>query len=161
VVAIWNDAFVFSDIGGRRVLYAPEEYAAILATADLSVADRDGEIEGTIALVIYDGPSSTIARRGELELTHLAVARRHRRRGIARILLAWAQGEAFRRGSGALVLWSLPDQVEAHGLYRSLAYRRLAERDLTTGADDDLHRMVYGLDLRRNGRARGAVRSRA
>jgi GNAT superfamily N-acetyltransferase len=158
-VAIWNDAFVFSGTGGRRELYTPEDCLELLATVDLFVADREGVIEGTIAVVSYDGPAATIAGRGELELTHLAVARRLRRRGIARILLAWAHGEAFRRGAGALVLWSLPDQIEAHDLYLSLAYLRWPRRDLTTGADDDLHRMVYRLDLRQSGHSFAAMRS--
>lgn len=147
VIAIWNDAFVFSGTGGRDKPYAPDDFLAILTGAELAVAERDHAVLGTIALLGPKDDLPTIAFPDEVQLSMLAVGPSSRRRGIARILLAWAHGRALRLRASALVLYTLPDQVEAHELYRSLGYRRWPERDAGRGGQ---LRMVYRLDLRSN-----------
>jgi GNAT superfamily N-acetyltransferase len=156
VLAIWNDAFVFSDTVGQRAPIAREDYHVVLSAGDWLVAERQGAVCGTIAL-LAPGSSGSIALEGELEIVRLAVARGARRQGVARTLLAWAHGEARRRGACALVLVCLADQLEAQRLSRDVGYRHLFHRD-PPGSQPK--RLVLWLPLRRNGGTYAAMRSR-
>src|SRR3954451_4402093 len=74
LIAIWNDAFVFSGTGGRSQVYGADDYLEVLDGGELAVAERDGNCLGIVAMVSPRGPLPTIARPDELQLAMLAVA---------------------------------------------------------------------------------------
>jgi ribosomal protein S18 acetylase RimI-like enzyme len=147
IAHLWNETFASSDVGARISPYTTEEYLALCSRADLVVAEREATLLGTVALVGPDCLLRTIAWPDEVEVVMLAVAGTSRRRGVARILLAWAHGQAVRGGRRAMVVSVLPDQLEANRLYRSLGYRRWPDRD-PSPPNGGPARMVYRLDLR-------------
>ena len=107
----------------------------------------------------WSGSSPSTGRRrraessrsaGEAELSRLAVASAERGRGIGRALVEFCERRARAAGWPAIALWSRPGQVEAHRLYESLGYRRLAERDSVDATG--LPRLAFRLDLDRDGK---------
>jgi predicted N-acetyltransferase YhbS len=124
-----------------------QEYFAVAASAGVSVAEDDeGVLVAVIALFRPGSAGRSVAGRGEAELARLAVAEAARRRGIGRDLVERSADQARTLEAAAIVLWSCPYQVDAHSLYESLGYRRVAERD---GEDRDGRRWVFRLDLER------------
>jgi ribosomal-protein-alanine N-acetyltransferase len=64
----------------------------------------------------------------EIHVTNIAVARRHRRRGIARHLLTEILDDARRRGVRSVFLEVRPTNVEARGLYEALGFHVVGRR---------------------------------
>ncbi len=81
----------------------------------LWVVDGPGAIVASVAMAPGPGPA--------VELQKLYVARRVRRHGLARQLVAFVEGEAGAGGASQIELWSDTRFVDAHQLYRSLGYR--------------------------------------
>ena len=88
---------------------------------------------GVVALYGPEAPGRVVATAGEAELSRLAVASAERGRGIGRALVAHCERRARAAGWPAIALWSRAGQVEAHRLYESVGYERLAERDSVDG----------------------------
>ncbi|WIG99180.1 GNAT family N-acetyltransferase [Myxococcus sp. SDU36] len=86
------------------------------------VAQIDGRVVGGI--VAYELPKLE-ARRSELYLYDLAVATPHRRKGIARALLAELCALATARGISAVFVQAVPSDGPAVALYESLATREV------------------------------------
>jgi len=91
------------------------------------------------ALWVVDGPGGVVAcvglapgaRGGVMELQKLYVARRARRAGMARYLVAMVETEAVKRGASHIELWSDSRFADAHRLYEVLGYQALGDsRDL-------------------------------
>jgi ribosomal protein S18 acetylase RimI-like enzyme len=163
VLAIWNDPLALAATGGRGHPDTDDDYRRLLRGSELTIVERAGAIQGTLALLDpaasegdpADGEGSasgSVAREGELEITRLTVLPRARRDRIARLLLACAHGEAARRGARALVVWTHSAQFEAQDIYLSLGYRRLRERDTFDGGR--ARSLVYGLRLGAGSRQR-------
>ena len=145
VAALWTEAYADAGPEGRREPYALQEYFAVAATAQVTVAIEEGGGLVAVAAVFPPGaPGRSIAGRGEAEFARLAVADRARRRGIGRALVLGATEAARGLGAERIVLWSRPYQVAAHALYESLGWRRAAKRDED---DRDGRRWVFALDL--------------
>jgi ribosomal protein S18 acetylase RimI-like enzyme len=145
VTALWTEAYADAGPEGRREPYALREYFAVAAGAAVSVAEGDdGTVVGVIALFAPGAAGRSVALPGEAELARLAVAESARRQAIGRRLVEHCRIEARALGAEAIALWSRPYQTDAHRLYESLGYRRLAERD---GRDPDGRRWVFRLDL--------------
>jgi GNAT superfamily N-acetyltransferase len=63
----------------------------------------------------------------------------HRRKGLARRVMAELEGEALRRGVSTIVLTTGARQPEAVGLYLALGYRPLFDLDGDLEAISYLH----------------------
>jgi ribosomal protein S18 acetylase RimI-like enzyme len=147
VTALWTGAYAKAGPEGRQEPYALQEYFAVAATADVSVAvDADGEVVAVAAVFGSGSPGRSIAGPGEAELARLAVADLARRQGVGRALVEGAGERARGHGAEAVALWSRPYQTAAHRLYESLGYRRVPERD---SEDREGRRWVFRLDLDR------------
>ena len=145
---LWTEAYSGQNPHeGRRKPYGEDELGVAAAAATVLVAEgEDGEVIGIVALVPPNRPRGVIARRGEAELSRLAIATAVRGRGVGRALAVRVLELAEEIGAEDVVLWSRPYQVEAHSLYESLGFRRVPERD---GRDHDGRRWVFA-----RGRAR-------
>jgi ribosomal protein S18 acetylase RimI-like enzyme len=145
VAGLWTEAYAEADPEGRQEPYALQEYFAVAASADVTVAVDDAEAVVAVAALFPPGaPGRSVAGPGEAEFARLAVAARARRQGIARVLVEGGAERARQLGAEAIALWSRPYQDAAHALYESLGYRRVPERD---GDDRDGRRWVFRLDL--------------
>ncbi len=145
VAALWTEAYADAGPEGRQEPYALQEYFAVAACAQVTVAvDGTGALLAVVALFPPGGRGRSVAGPGEAELARLAVAAGARRQGIGRALVLAATEGARTLGAERIALWSRPYQTAAHALYESLGWRRVGERD----ADDrDGHRWVFVLDL--------------
>ncbi len=143
VTALWTEAYAQADPEGRQDPYALQEYFAVAVSADVWVA-VDDEVVAVAAVFAPGAPGRSVAEGGEAEFARLAVARRARRQGIGLALVEGCIARARELGAEAIALWSRPYQAAAHGLYESLGFRRVPERD---GADRDGRRWVFRLDL--------------
>jgi GNAT superfamily N-acetyltransferase len=105
------------------------EARAAAEAGELLVAEDDLGLAGVV--VLYEGGvrEGQFARSGELELSRLAVAKRHRRQGLGKQLVQTSLTVANPRGARALALWSQRHQTEAHDLYKSLGFDRAPDRD--------------------------------
>ena len=65
---------------------------------------------------------------GELHITNIAVARAHRRQGIARWMLTEILEDARRRGARTVFLEVRPTNTEALGLYEALGFHVIGRR---------------------------------
>ncbi|HEY7948942.1 MAG TPA: GNAT family N-acetyltransferase [Acidimicrobiales bacterium] len=114
----------FSEYEGC-VLDTETEMAHLLAVAShfasaqgrAWVAEADHRVVASIACRPAADP-------GGLELQMLYVLAPWRRRGLGSRLVALVEGEARRRGSAFVDLWSDTRFTDAHRLYRSLGYRQ-------------------------------------
>jgi ribosomal protein S18 acetylase RimI-like enzyme len=144
VTALWTEAYADAGPEGRREPYALQEYFAVAASAAVSVVEEEGELVAVVALFGPGAPGRSVAGPVEAELARLAVTEAARGRGIGRGLVERCAAQAGELGAEAIALWSRPYQVDAHRLYESLGYRRMAERD---GEDRDGRRWVFRLGL--------------
>lgn len=157
----------------RRELQAeltPPGYLVAGAAADLAgvvhlgvEGARDDGLIGEVARVVgwpraaWAGFSMSILSHGclgpdEAYVEELAVAPHHRRRGVARLLLAACEDEARRRGKRRLALWVTSDNAAAIALYRGAGFRVARRRRWLVG------RLVFrapGALLMEKGLARG------
>lgn len=65
---------------------------------------------------------------GEIHITNIAVARAHRRQGIARWMLTDILEDARRRGARTVFLEVRPTNTEALGLYEALGFQVIGRR---------------------------------
>ena len=145
VAALWTEVYADAGPEGRREPYSLQEYFAVATSATVTVAEDDGGgVVAVVALFPPGAPGRSVARPGEAELARRAVAEGARRRGVGRELVERCEVQARGFGAEAIALWSRPCQTDAHRLYGSLGYRRVAERD---GEDRDGRRWVFRLDL--------------
>jgi predicted N-acetyltransferase YhbS len=96
---------------------------------ELLVAELDGSVVGTVTFCPEGSSFREVGRAGEGEFRMLAVDPRSRRVGAAAALVRRVLDRSRELGYEAVVLSSLPVQVEAHALYRRLGFERVPERD--------------------------------
>jgi ribosomal protein S18 acetylase RimI-like enzyme len=90
-----------------------DDYAARVAEGAAFVLERDGDICG--ALVLLDFP-------GYLLLDNVAIDPACRGRGLGKILIAFAEGEALRRGYSEIRLYTHECMTENIAMYPRLGY---------------------------------------
>ena len=95
------------------------DYAALIARRQVHVV----EDEGIVAAVIVLAPQAD-----HLFVDVIAVRPRRQRQGLGRRLMAFAAGEARRRGLGEIRLYTHEVMSGALGLYRALGYQETARR---------------------------------
>jgi GNAT superfamily N-acetyltransferase len=117
------------DVHGEcpELLAPASAYAAKGGT--LWVVDGPSGLTASVGLAPSRGsappgrPAAETATPGVIELQKLYVARRARRGGIARHLVARAEREATHRGARRIELWSDSRFADAHRFYEALDYR--------------------------------------
>lgn len=129
------------DFYAAHLLDAP----ARAAGAELLVAELAGEVVGTVTFCPEGSSFGEIAGPGEGEFRMLAVAPSARRQGAAEALVQACVDRCRELGYTAVVLSSLPVQVEAHRLYDRLGFRRTPEKDWSPVPGIDL--IGFRLDL--------------
>lgn len=129
-----------------------DDYAAHLldaasraAQAEVYVAERAGEVAGTVTFCPEGSAFRELAGAGEGEFRMLAVAPPARRQGVAEALVSLCLERSRELGYDAVVLSSLPEQTDAHRLYERLGFRRTPERDWSPVDGVDL--IAFRLDL--------------
>ncbi|MGY1592517.1 GNAT family N-acetyltransferase [Geodermatophilus sp. SYSU D00708] len=132
---------------------APPEYVPALADvegrasrAELLVArDRDGQVLGSVALVLEGDFGEVIESDEEAAFRMLVVDPAERGLGIGERLVAGCLDRARAAGKRRMVLSTDPRMTTAHRLYERLGFTRLAARDWSPVPGVDLR--VYALDL--------------
>jgi len=91
----------------------------------LLVAERDGQVVGTLQLSIIPG----LARRGALraQLEAVRVAEGQRGQGLGEEMVRWAVEESRRRGCALVQLTTDKSRTDAHRFYERLGFQRTHE----------------------------------
>jgi len=120
-------AYEQSGIGGG-VSFTPEEARRQFArfrqypSYRFFVAETDGTIAGTYALIILDNLAKRGARAGVVE--DVAVLPEFQGRGIGRAMMAHARAECVRAGCYKMTLSSNVAREGAHRFYDALGFER-------------------------------------
>jgi ribosomal protein S18 acetylase RimI-like enzyme len=149
VAALWTEAYVELGVGGGADPYSVADFATSARHGDVFVAEGDTGVAGVVVLFGPEAPGRSAAAEGEAELSRLAVWDAERGQGIGRALVAHCERVARAADWPAIALWSRAGQVEAHRLYESMGYVRVAVRDSVDGTG--LERLVFRLELDRAG----------
>ncbi|TWD81786.1 ribosomal protein S18 acetylase RimI-like enzyme [Kribbella amoyensis] len=86
----------------------------------LVVADRNGELVGTLQLTIIPGLSRQGSSRGLIEAVRVSAAARGT--GLGTTLIRWAIEESRSRGCSLVQLTSDKTRTEAHRFYERLGF---------------------------------------
>lgn len=111
---------------GRENLSDIEPYLAAFARIDadpgelLVVAERDGEVVGTLQLTFLHGLSRQGATRAQIEAVR--VRSDTRSEGLGATLIEWAVAESRRRGCHLVQLTSDASRSGAHRFYERLGF---------------------------------------
>lgn len=106
--------------------------------AELWVAERDGEVVGTVTIAQPGSPWREIGADHEGEFRMLAVSPAARRQGVGEALLELVM-ERFRSlGFRGVVLSSLAEMTSAHRVYERRGFRRAPDRDWSPAPGVDL-----------------------
>ena len=97
----------------RRALARPNQV--------LAVAERAGEVVGTLQLTLIPGLSHQGALRGQIEAVRVRVD--ERRSGLGTVLIEWAVEESARRGAAMVQLTSSTSRKGAHAFYEALGFQ--------------------------------------
>lgn len=96
-----------------------DDYAEVVRTAQVTVAERGGEIVGLLVLR---------AGGDELLIDNVAVDPSVRGTGVGRVLLEHAEAEARRAGFGTIHLYTNEKMTENRALYARIGYAEYDRR---------------------------------
>jgi GNAT superfamily N-acetyltransferase len=82
--------------------------------------EEDGQVVGTLQLLMLPGLSRHGMLRAEIE--GVRVAAPHRKRGLGRAMIEWAVGQAREQGCGLVQLTSDKRRHDAIRFYKSLGF---------------------------------------
>ena len=106
--------------------------------AELWVAERAGEVVGTVTVALPGSPWREIGADDEGEFRMLAVAPSARRRGVGDALMQLVLDRFRSLGMAAVVLSSLAEMTAAHRIYERAGFVRVPGRDWTPVPGVDL-----------------------
>lgn len=113
-------------LGATRESAGDSAYAAAFDQIDadprntLVVADRGGEVVGTMQLTYIPSLSHRGAERLQIEAVRVRADQRGR--GLGREMIRWAVDQARERGCGLVQLTTDKRRVDAHRFYASLGF---------------------------------------
>jgi ribosomal protein S18 acetylase RimI-like enzyme len=113
--------------------------------AELWVAERDGEVLGTVTIALPGSPWREIGADDEGEFRMLAVSPTARRQGIGEALTGLVLDRFRSLGFAAIVLSSLAEMTAAHRVYERAGFVRVPDRDWSPVPGVDL--IAYRLEL--------------
>ena len=113
--------------------------------AELWVAERDGEVLGTVTIALPGSPWREIGAEDEGEFRMLAVSPAARRQGIGEALTRLVMDRFRSLGFRAVVLSSLAQMTSAHRVYERHGFRREPARDWSPVPGVDLVAFVAEL----------------
>jgi ribosomal protein S18 acetylase RimI-like enzyme len=116
------------------------------AHADVLVAVEDGQVVGTVTLVLEGGPYAEGYESGDAVIRMLATAPAARGKGIASALMGEAVRRAREAGKSAVRLATQPGMHAAQHLYERMGFVRTTERDWSPAPA--LCLLTYWLPLR-------------
>ncbi len=124
-----------------------QEVAERATKATIWVAERDGQVVGSVTLAVAGEPYADIALANELEFRMLVVDPAVQRSGAGRAMVEAIIGHARSLdGINAVALTTGRTWESAHGLYRKTGFQRVPKRDwFVPGTDIKL--LVYRLDV--------------
>jgi N-acetylglutamate synthase-like GNAT family acetyltransferase len=136
--------FESADHPYMRQIQDVEERAA---KATIWVAERAGQIVGSVTLAVAGEPYADIARSDELEFRMLVVDPAVQRSGAGKAMVqAIIEHARSLPGIKAVALTTGPGWESAHSLYRKTGFHRVPERDwVVPGTDIKL--LVYRQDV--------------
>ncbi|GAA2626441.1 GNAT family N-acetyltransferase [Dactylosporangium fulvum] len=115
-------------LGARRErLDDPGPYESAFDALDadpaqlLVVADRAGEVIGTLQLTFIPGLARQGATRAQIEAVRVSAAARGS--GLGSDLIEWAVAESRRRGAHLVQLTSDASRADAHRFYERLGFK--------------------------------------
>lgn len=97
--------------------------------AELWVAERGGEVVGTVTLALPGSPWREIGADDEGEFRMLAVSPTARRQGVGEALMGLVMDRFRSLGFRGVVLSSLAQMTSAHRVYERHGFRRAPDRD--------------------------------
>ncbi|HEU4423926.1 MAG TPA: GNAT family N-acetyltransferase [Pilimelia sp.] len=92
---------------------------------ELVVADRDGEVVGTLQLTVIPSLSRRGARRAQIEAVRVHADLRGA--GLGRRMIGWAVDRARAHGCALVQLTTDKRRTDAHRFYRSLGFEATHE----------------------------------
>jgi ribosomal protein S18 acetylase RimI-like enzyme len=99
------------------------------AHADLLVAVEDGQVLGTVTVVLEGGPYAENYSPGDAVIRMLATAPEARGKGVGSALMDEAVRRARAAGKSAVRLATQPGMATAQRLYERMGFVRTTERD--------------------------------
>lgn len=124
-----------------------QDVARRAAQATIWVAERDGQVVGSVTLAVAGEPYADIALDDELEFRMLVVDPAVQRSGAGRAMVEAIIGHARSLdGIRAVALTTGGTWESAHGLYRKTGFHRVPERDWFV-PDTDIKLLVFRLDV--------------
>jgi len=118
------------DLGSQRECYEdplPESYCSAFEQIDkdpnheLIVAERNGEVIGTLHLMFLPSVSFQGGLRAQVE--SVRVDRRFQSQGIGSQMMKWSMERARQRGAHVVQLTTHQTRVDAHRFYERLGFK--------------------------------------
>ena len=113
--------------------------------AELWVAERDGEVLGTVTIALPGSPWREIGAEDEGEFRMLAVSPAARRQGVGDLLTRLVMDRFRELGFRGVVLSSLAQMTAAHRIYERYGFRRAPERDWSPAPG--VHLLAFAAEL--------------
>lgn len=113
--------------------------------AELWVAERDGEVLGSVTIALPGSPWREIGGEDEGEFRMLAVSPDARRQGVGEALTRLVMDRFRDLGFRGVVLSSLAQMRSAHRVYDRFGFVRVPERDWSPAPGIDL--IAYRAEL--------------
>lgn len=96
-----------------------DDYTEVIANSEVTVAEEQGLVVGVIVLNVDDEGFC---------IDNIAVHPLHRGRGLGRILLRFAEGQARRAGFDSIYLYTHERMTENVALYSRIGYEEFDRR---------------------------------